>query len=79
MTTNLTNIPNSEIQELKKALKFVSKCSVESCAVLINEILAFEPLYVLDSTAKQLLEVEEVSVNGKTIQLSVEEYEVISS
>jgi hypothetical protein len=55
----LNKIPSSEVAELKRIIKFVSRCSVEAAALIVTEILAYDPICVHDITSGKILEVEE--------------------
>ncbi len=68
-------ITKKEAEKLKPIFQFISECSLESCALITNEILMLHPMLSFDVTGKRLISVESVSINAQAIQLNLEEYE----
>lgn len=71
----LNKIPAEEVVELKRVIRFVSRCTIESAALIVNEILAYDPVCVHDITSGKILEVEEATVVDGCIKLNLEQYE----
>ena len=70
-----TYFNNEDIKQFIRTCAFISACSVQQRAAILNEILMLNQILAWDINNKTLIDVESVSVNGSAIQLNLEEYE----
>ena len=60
------------IEKFKIACQFIAEASIEQRACLLNEIMIFNDFMAWNAESKQLLNIENIAINGDCFQLNIE-------
>lgn len=65
-----------DIKIFREICQLLSRCNTQQAAAIANEVLMSHPIITFNPVTKSVDVIESVSVNGESIQLNAQEYEI---